>query len=197
MIKDVFLEDVKDFVIEIENDNGKNRVIFCHNKNGNLNKSFRIITWHNHLCISGDMGDFVYSRTDDMFEFFRKDKLEINTSYWTEKMTSCSVFGGGDEGRGNKFNPDKTKKNVLKYIEDDEDWTDEDKKELKDRVDDFCFGNNLDIIYPDILELFDEYGEYDYESIRDFFVVEETYHTKWCLYAIVWAIQQYDSINKV
>ena len=53
---------------------------------------FDLITWPGHLCITGDLGTYVFQRLVDMFEFFRADpfyadrhpkqQLFINAGYW-------------------------------------------------------------------------------------------------------------------
>jgi len=193
-MKEQFLKDIKDFEITIENDNGLNRVISCRNKNGTFNRSFSIITWCNHLCISGDMGDFIYSRTEDMFDFFKQEELKINVDYWTEKMTSCSVFGGGSN-RGTAYNSQKTKDNVLNYVKNNKDWYLDDRQSLEEEIEDICFEDG-DIRVEDALnEAFSDFNICP-ETLHDLMEYGVTYHTEWCLYAIVWAIQEYDKNKK-
>ena len=50
---------------------------------------FDIITWPGHLAVAGDMGEWVFSRLTDMFEFFDKD-TGINAHYWAEKLRASS-----------------------------------------------------------------------------------------------------------
>jgi hypothetical protein len=45
---------------------------------------FDLITWPGALVINGDMETFVFARTEDMFSFFRGDR--INPGYWGEKL---------------------------------------------------------------------------------------------------------------
>ena len=64
---------------------------------GSIDQSFQITTWPNHLCISGDMGTLVFSRLNDMFNFFGSKGLNpkggyyINAGYWAEKLESGDV----------------------------------------------------------------------------------------------------------
>lgn len=46
---------------------------------------FDLITWPGSLTINGDCGIFTFSRTTDMFEFFRS-RYGINPGYWSEKL---------------------------------------------------------------------------------------------------------------
>lgn len=47
---------------------------------------YDLVTWPGHLAISGDCGNFVFSRLRDMFEFFSEGC--INPYYWSEKLVS-------------------------------------------------------------------------------------------------------------
>ncbi|UUZ75464.1 hypothetical protein LP414_27500 [Polaromonas sp. P1(28)-13] len=73
---------------------------------------FDLITWPGALCINGDCGTYVFSRTQDMFEFFRTDanyahkkgfRLGINPGYWGEKLTAISAQGGYQKFSEDKF----------------------------------------------------------------------------------------------
>lgn len=50
--------------------------------------SFNITTWPGYLCISGDIDCYVFTRIEDMFDFFRTDKGRINPGYWAEKCVA-------------------------------------------------------------------------------------------------------------
>lgn len=52
---------------------------------------YDLVTWPGHLVICGDMGDWMFSRLHDMFEFFGGPMSagpgrEINPDYWSEKL---------------------------------------------------------------------------------------------------------------
>lgn len=92
-----FLDDVKDHQLTIENDGEVHRSLLFKCP-GSSYYHFRLNTWPGHLCISGDMGTYVFARTHDMFDFFRMDdkdfnfskdkQLNINTDYWAQKVRS-------------------------------------------------------------------------------------------------------------
>lgn len=87
----VYLEN-RDYKMTITKDDGVFRVLdFKHNNS--TDGCFTITTWPNHLCISGDMGTFVFSRIYDMVDFFKGDV--VSPSYWSEKVKSESMFGKG------------------------------------------------------------------------------------------------------
>ena len=84
--------DKRDYKMTIELDQGVHRCLhFAHE--GRMDGHFRITTWPGHLSISGDMGTYVFSRTEDMIYFFSGDG--INPCYWGEKLQSESRFGEG------------------------------------------------------------------------------------------------------
>src|SRR6185369_1328126 len=103
---DRFFNVVKEHKIKIIRDDGVNRHIMF--TSGSFEGWFELITWHNCLCINGDYGTYVFSRTEDMFRFFRtgirKDgNLSVNESYWHEKMQSNSSFGGAKKFSSEKL----------------------------------------------------------------------------------------------
>ncbi|MDZ7886574.1 MAG: hypothetical protein U5N53_28385 [Mycobacterium sp.] len=53
---------------------------------------FDLVTWPGHLVITGDLEDFHFARTDDMFEFFRNPVGNINPGYWAEKLRGPQRF---------------------------------------------------------------------------------------------------------
>lgn len=71
---------------------------------------FNIITWPGHLCITGDMGTFVFSRNFDMISFFRMDSLEIKPGYWTSKLLT-------NKDDALEFDPELFKQALLEWIE--------------------------------------------------------------------------------
>lgn len=61
---------------------------------------FDLVTWTGHLAITGDMGANMFCRLDDMFEFFRTDRLHgghtINPGYWSEKLQCAGERDGAE-----------------------------------------------------------------------------------------------------
>ena len=90
-----FLRDVRDHKMIIELDQGVHRSI-RFGRPGSSAYHFRLNTWPGHLAISGDMGSYVFSRTADMFEFFRDSAMtgRINPGYWHEKADAVDRNGG-------------------------------------------------------------------------------------------------------
>lgn len=84
-IKDRFLRNVKDHKLTVLLDNGIHRHLHFSNPE-QFAYYFHLTTWPGYLCISGDMGCYVFCRVEDMFTFFRSDKGNINPHYWSEKL---------------------------------------------------------------------------------------------------------------
>lgn len=54
---------------------------------GTTMESWHIHTWPGYLAMVGDMGDWVFQRTEDMFHFFGSGR-GINPGYWAEKIVA-------------------------------------------------------------------------------------------------------------
>jgi hypothetical protein len=91
-VSDRFAEDIKNHKLSVLTDNGVNRCLLFKRPDSS-NYAFFITTWPGHLCISGDMGCTVFQRLQDMFEFFRGER--VNLGYWAQKIVSNSEFGRG------------------------------------------------------------------------------------------------------
>lgn len=185
-----FMKDVAGHSMNVLLDNGIYRHLDFSNK-GSFNQRFQITTWPGYLCISGDMGCYVFSRTEDMFRFFRKEPGQINPSYWSEKLQSDSKHVGSMA-----YSPDLFCKTVKEYFEDwvaDEKPTDQAKQELWARIEE------------EVLSADNEYEAHAHASgfeheestfFQDFWehkLQDYTGEFIWCLYAIVYAIHQYDN----
>lgn len=190
--KEQFLKDTKDHKMAIifDGDNDNVRHI-SFKKPGTNALKFDLVTWLGHLCIAGDMGTYVFARTQDMFGFFRRDELTINDDYWAEKCLS-----GSEHEKISKFSVELFKANVQEYFDDY--MCDEKPK-------------NKEVWWASVKESGVEMVENESDAIDwayhagnssmldgaflDFWEVshrEYTYHFIWCLYAIVWGIQRYD-----
>lgn len=168
---------------------------------------FDVITWPGHLAITGDMGASVFTRTEDMLQFFRAPSswnpgpapggLYINSGYWAEKLVA-------NDGSPQEYRPELFKAAV------------------RERFDSWFEGQELDPaqelakaeLWEDIEEnvLHDEEHEYAaHQSVRDWSntsaefprfhfddfwetrLTDYTFHFRWRLYAIALAIQMFDA----
>lgn len=182
--KEGFLNDVKNHKLKILHDADGMRHIRLRNP-GTINQYFDLITWHNHLCYTGDMGTFVFERSPDMFQFFRSEKdrpLNINLRYWAEKLVAVDRSDSYKE-----FSYDNFNERVINYLNDYEA-----NDELREQVDDeilngetneyWCVAAINDFEHDGFT--FDDFWENDCDEYTNRFI--------WCCYAITWAIEQYD-----
>lgn len=194
-----FLKDVSTHEMEIMRNDGVNRHLkFRRNKS--FIYGFDIITWSGYLCITGDMGCYVFSRIEDMFDFFimgendfnnSKDrKLNINTGYWAEKVQAMDRHEGISEFSSERFE-ENIEERFDNYFEDEED---EDKKNecweaIQDEV--LC---NSDNEYEAIRSAMDfKHGDFEFCDFWETNCNERPYRYVWCLYAIVWSILKYNN----
>lgn len=189
-----FLRDVENHSLEILHDQGLYRHLRFNSADVTANY-FEIMTWENHLSLTGEAGSFVFSAKKDMFAFFRRGDggITINPAYCSDKLISID-----QNIKFRHFDPQKFIDQVtLQFIL----WSDQ----------------NNDLAEPTIKAVWDEIetkviaavaeGQAQaYQAVKNFqhdaFQFEEllevntyTHNAKylWCLYAICWGIQQYDN----
>ena len=192
-----FMRDAAQHEMVVQQDEGVFRHIrFSHG--GSSVYHFNITTWPGYLCISGDMGCFVFARTTDMFEFFRGDK--INPGYWSEKLQATNNRSGHEA-----FSFDLLKEAVAADFENWDFDSDEQKAEAwKEIVGDGYSGLFYDADGSDLQHAVGEVMDYvcpvTKQRFQDFWehhLHDYTYHFMWCCNAVQWAIQQYDALVKV
>jgi hypothetical protein len=201
-----FERDTAEHKMTVIRDNGVDRHLMFRKPDGS-SYWFEILTWPGALCIRGDCGTYVFSRLTDMFEFFRTDdrgdpsKLYINTGYWCEKLqaTDCDGYGKGAARAfsGERFEA-RVKENFDSYFEDSE-IDDEDRASIWDEIDSevlnyardgdghMAFNRLYEFHNSDHPRLFEDCCEW-FSSCEEY-----TFHFLWNLYAIAWAIRQYDA----
>lgn len=219
--KESFLKDVENHKATIILDSKIHRHIHC--TSGSSCYHFDIVTYPGHLVVSGDMGDFVFQRTVDMFEFFRPNNtyLEdkwIDVGYWGGKLQASSVRG---QSKFEVFDGDLIIPSVMEHLEeycedldykfdiyldensnpeykDIESFTSAFKKEVKDYFDYHEEELNWQQ-YASVFEGFDSEIIDDNDFLCEWYEWVETDKASdnylWCCYAIVWAIKQYDEIK--
>jgi hypothetical protein len=190
-----FLKDVQNHVMSIVHESGIHRhVLFS--RPGSSCYHFRLLTWPGELCITGDMGTFVFNRLQDMFEFFRVqpkhgavERLHINLGYWSEKLVSTSKNGGHLE-----YDADMFRRAVVSDYRNYRQGGGEPIEGLREAIRDEVLACADDGEYAAATAAYNfQHGRF---SFRDFFEhnpKEYTYHFIWCCYAIAWGIQQYDA----
>lgn len=175
--------------MEVQLDQGVHRCIRFSRPDSNVH-SFSLVTAPGVLLIYGDMGEFVFERTYDMFQFFRApvtDPNYINPSYWHEKM--CA---GRKDGR--EFSAELARAVVVEAVAD---WP----EEIREAAIDLISGSAESV--EQFIQLGCEYRD-SHEGIDYGFdawwetagsVTDYTYHFIWCLRAIVWTEWIWDKVN--
>jgi hypothetical protein len=187
-IAERFAKDIANHEIEIIKNDGAHRHVKCASTGEHKwNQWFEIVTWPGCLAYNGDMGSYMFTRLEDMFDFFRRNDGQINPGYWAEKCVSA------DRDKIKKFSVDKFRKNVIDAAKEYCDV--HEKNELPNRI------------RKEITELLEAEDEYDCVSrlrdfdsdlveFNDFWEVsnmEYTHRFIWCLHAIVWTIAKFDA----
>lgn len=181
-----FLRDIKNHQMTIIRDEGVHRhVRFRQSDTSNM--YFDLITWPGTLCYHGDMGTYVFNRTNDMFEFFRDPSegrtLRINPDYWSQKLDAVDRADGFE-----KFNAGLFAQKIKRYARESgapkavqkeiasevEGWAEHGEMVAYERASNF----EMDGFY------FTDLFEFNFQSY--------TYRFVWCCYALAWGIRQYD-----
>jgi len=136
-IKRRFKSDTENHSMEILQDDGLYRHLKFTN-NGSQCYRFDLHTWPGYLCVDGDMGCYVFSRTTDMFDFFIMGDNDfnkrhiINPHYWGEKIQAAEKDRGHDDINGYmKFSSEAFKEAVkLEYDNFCEAYADDDAEDV-------------------------------------------------------------------
>lgn len=212
--RDTFLRDVARHKMEVLHNDGLYRHLrFSQPDNSNL--WFEIVTWPDILTIHGDMGTWTFSRIDDMFRFFRNRRaLDINADYWGEKLC-LGVHGGSSAAK--RFDGDDFLKQLIEQLDgygleadDLEAVTEAIREEIVvDEGRDCALRTAAEFRHvsgepehSDLCRRTKRYGEgcicgakrreFEFDSCELPDGEVYSYHFLWCLYAIVWGIQQWD-----
>jgi hypothetical protein len=179
LTKEQFLEIVKNHKLTIKKDDGLYRHLTLA-INGTINTSFSIVTWPGYLAYTGDMGDFVFQRLDDMFEFFRGDK--INPGYWEEKIQAHQKSGYEE------YSEEKALAVIADAVKYERDESGQLTNEKIQQLESVTTDEGEHKFCDELCEIDQDGYEHD--------VKEYNYHYLFCCYAIQWAIEQYDAANK-
>jgi hypothetical protein len=182
-----FSRDVASHQIEIIKDDGLHRHIRLAQPGTGVMR-FDLITWPGHLCYTGDMGSYLFSRLTDMFNFFRGRRP--NLSYWGEKVLASDRISGIS-----RYSSDVFENQIKQYFEDCTcDWEEDRKKtawlKVAERVlPHSCQGQYAAMEAAALLPVFADFWEIDC-SQYDF-------PYEWCCHAIPWGIAQYDKLKEL
>jgi len=182
--KEIFLKDVSKHKLRVIKDDGVYRHIRM--SDGTFDLRYDIVTWPEYLCFTGDMGTYVFSTTDDMFEFFRCGELKINRPYWAEKVEAECRDGIKE------YSPYEFRRQIECWSEDEEDEDKKQKIEQELMIHEFQSEHEA-------RQAVDEFNACYGETFLDFWECDLTVYTyrfTWCCYAIVRAIQHYDFLEE-
>ena len=201
MTKDRFLGIVENHQMKIDLDISSHRHLVFKEPSSSA-YHFNITTFPGHLCVSGDMGCFVFKYPmPDMFSFFRsEDGWGINPSYWEEKVCAQSMPDGGVKS----YSKDKTEAKLRELLEDHKEYLAEcNEPEQQEKI--AAAESYVSEIITTYLE-----GEYEavaairdwdedlaggmsFDCVSDALEEEFTSRYLFCCYAVAWAIKQYDN----
>jgi hypothetical protein len=195
---DQFLKDVANHRMTVKMENGLYRHLRFSQANTN-NLWFDLVTWPGVLTIHGDMGTWIFSRTEDMFGFFRDEKkMRINPGYWAEKLQLGSIRGGDDNAK--EWSMETLQKQVVEHLEyydlegpDKDALLGEVKESIlrcEDKYEAHMAIRNFSCDLP-------EHGKFSFELCEFPSGKDWSCHFIWCLYAIVWGIQQWDARESI
>jgi len=156
---------------------------------------FDLITWPGNLAIRGDCGTFTFARLDDMFEFFRGNR--INPGYWAEKTPggtrSCKEYSQEKLNRrvaeelaeAEPERPGITAAWAEKVSGEWPGWPEYDttyEHEARRALDEFRYLPDGSTEKP-----------FEFWSTCEWDLTDWRWEFLWCCYAIQWGIQQYDA----
>lgn len=111
-VKEHIPNDLANHVIHVKHQDGLYRHYICQSP-GTWNMGFCVVTWPGCLCYTGDMGEFLFERTEDMIAFMRGSCMSY--CYAAEKCTAACRDGIRE------FSPIEFKKEVARAIADCDD----------------------------------------------------------------------------
>lgn len=187
-----FLKDIANHKLSVWLDDGLYRHLhWSQPQNSNL--WFDIITWPGCLTIRGDMGTWTFSRVEDMFTFFRNDKLKINASYWAEKLLNGT---SGGRRLAQEFDEDVFRSALESQLSDYYDIREEQLAAIKTKLKEQLSWHAGEGQHGLMQAAYDfKYGDFQFDPCELPSGLIYEYQFIWCLYAIVWAIQQYDALR--
>lgn len=185
-----FLHDVRDHKLVIQRANGCDRFLKFRTP-GTSTYWFELVTWPGALCIRGDCGTYVFSRIEDMFDFFRSPSGQINPGYWEEKCVSRGRHEGVQQ-----WSPARFRGAVVRDFRNY--WRDEDRSLRRE-----CFRQlRSDVLSAEgEFEAMNAVSSFEWDGFRfdafwEHHLTDYTFHFLWCLRAIVWGIQQFDAAQQ-
>lgn len=149
---------------------------------------FDLITVPGTLIFQGDGQSYVFSRIEDMFEFFRGKIRLIDPHYWAEKLTSCS------REDAKSYDEALFKRLVTEHVEENIEYGCA-PEGLAEAVREQVLGDSS-IYYEagarEVLECF-QHGDYSFPDVWEWDFRSYDWWFLWACHAIVWGIALYDA----
>lgn len=185
-----FVTDIAAHQMTVLRDEGVYRHL-SFGKPGSNDQRFDIVTWPGTLCFTGDMETYVFSRIEDMFEFFRSGR-GINPCYWSEKLQATPRSG----------HEEFSEATVTQYVtEAFNDWCKENEghkaifEDLWQDIQSDVLDHLQDGQYA-VVEALTEFHhpetDFTFDDPFEWNLTEYTHHFIWCCLAIAHAIEMYD-----
>jgi len=191
-----FAKDVANHEMEVIRDDGVYRHVRFRNPSQSWNQWFELVTWPGVLCYHGDMGTYVFSRTKDMFEFFRMDGERINLYYWPQKCVA--------EDRNAKIREYSHDEFVSVVRESAKEWADEmaddERREFLAEIEDEVIRNSDELHEVEAIRRSMEFewkGRYPFQDFWERGCKVPSRGFLWCCHAIVWGIAKYDAAREL
>jgi hypothetical protein len=146
---------------------------------------FDIVTWPGFLCYCGDMGEFVFHRTDDMIGWIAS--ACGSPSYAAEKVVAGEVEKFSWEV-AEECIQEALKELEAEYAEEDDVEMSASTEGMMDRLRDLLDQDLSDLSEGELLREMYETDAWDGCDIPNCNVY--TYRFQWCLYALDWFCQQ-------
>jgi len=186
-----FENDTRNHQLTVLHDDGLYRHLVVKDPKGSF-YWYEVITWPGTLVINGDFGSFMFSRTNDMLEFFEASGGTINPGYWAEKLAREM------RDSATRYSPERYRARVSEWCEAVCETLDDMKASwLREEVRLNLIGEWVDeAAFEDsaraLLHNFDHAGQ-QIESSDEWDLREWDPPFLWCCWAIVSAIKQYRS----
>jgi hypothetical protein len=189
-----FKRETANHVMEIKHDDGLYRHLRFMQPDSSL-YWFELVTWPGKLAITGDLDGYMFSRTEDMFDFFRQSSWKggINPTYWEEKVVA------GSDGLMT-YDEDLLKQQVADDLKDAEEHYPGVTEAWSEKVTGF-FAEYFTSTEHDARNALNDFEYLPEGETGEPFRFQDTWEWQlkdydwsflWACHAIVWGISQYD-----
>jgi hypothetical protein len=183
----MFKIDTSDHVMEVALDQGLYRHLRFR-KPGTGLYWYDIITTPGQLTFRGDMGTYVFSRSEDMLVFFENSGGRINPSYWAEKLQAQDVHSPAREYSRDIFVQHVIEDfwNSRENLEDAADVWREIREEL---LDEYGPAGDQSLAITAAMEF--RYGGFEFYDVAEWRLTAFSHHYLYSLHAVVDGIRRY------